>query len=171
MLWKGRVLFGMMLFDEWQAFRWLAEHPLVDPDRIGVFGMSMGATKAWWLAALEPRVACCMDLCCLTDFDTLVEEKGLGGHGIYYYVPGLLKHFDTSAINALIAPRPHLALAGLLDPLTPPRGLDKIDARLQQVYASLDAADNWQLLRYTTGHFETADGRAQVLRFLRAHLG
>ena len=36
------------------------------------------------------------------------RRRGLGGHGIYYYVPGLLKHFTTAEINALIVPRPHL---------------------------------------------------------------
>ena len=37
---------------------------------------------------------------------------GLDGHGIYYYVPALLKHFTSADINALIAPRAHLAIAG-----------------------------------------------------------
>ena len=171
MLWHGQVLWGMMVYDSIRAIDYLETKPEVDVSRLGTLGLSMGSTMAWWLAALDERVRVCVDLCCLTDYEELIASRGLDGHGIYYYVPGLLKHFDTSAINALIAPRPHLALAGVLDPLTPPRGLDKIDARLQQVYASLDAADNWQLLRYTTGHFETADGRAQVLRFLRAHLG
>jgi len=171
MLWHGQVLWGMMVYDSIRAIDYLETRPEVDMSRLGTLGLSMGSTMAWWLAALDERVQVCVDLCCLTDYEELVASRGLDGHGIYYYVPSLLKHFDTAAINALIAPRPHLALAGLLDPLTPPRGLDKIDARLQQVYANLDATENWQLLRYTTGHFETADGRAQILRFLRAHLG
>ena len=25
---------------------------------LGVLGMSMGSTKAWWLAALDPRIQC-----------------------------------------------------------------------------------------------------------------
>ena len=66
----------------------------------------------------------------------------LDGHGLYYYVPSLLKHFTTAQINALIAPRPHLALAGNLDPLTPPAGLDRVDRELRGVYASLGSAEN-----------------------------
>ncbi|MEH7096522.1 hypothetical protein [Neobacillus vireti] len=53
-----------------------------------------------------------MDICCLTDYQALMEEDGLDGHGIYYYVPELLNHFTASEINALIAPRAHLGLAG-----------------------------------------------------------
>jgi len=54
----------------------------------------------------------CMDVCCLTDFDELIKTNGLKGHGIFYYVPSLLKHFQTAQINELIVPRPHLSLNG-----------------------------------------------------------
>ena len=54
MLWKGQVLFGMMMFDEFRALDYLASRAEVDPGRLGAFGMSMGATKAWWLAASIP---------------------------------------------------------------------------------------------------------------------
>ena len=63
----------------------------------------------------------------------LLARKALSLHGLYYYVPDLLKHFTTAQINALIAPRAHLGLAGLRDKLTPVEGLDVIDGELQQV--------------------------------------
>ncbi len=106
----------------------------------------------------------------MTDFQALIDTRGLDGHGLYYYVPGLLKHFTTAQINALIAPRPHLSLAGNYDPLTPPAGLDRIDAELSQVYAEEGAPDAWKLLRYETGHFETAAMRAEILSFLQQWL-
>ena len=59
----------------------------------------MGATKAWWLAALDERVRLCIDLCCLNDYEELIKARNLRGHGIYYYVPALLKHFQTADIN------------------------------------------------------------------------
>ena len=107
-----------------------------------------------------------MDICCLTDFHTLIEVQGLDGHGIFYFVPKLLKHFTTARINALIAPRPHLALAGNYDRLTPPAGLDRIELELREAYAEMGHADAWQLLRYETGHFETAHGRAAIVKWL-----
>jgi hypothetical protein len=170
MLWKGQVLWGMMVYDSIRALDYMAERPEVDMTRVATLGLSMGSTMAWWLAALDERIKVCIDMCCLTDFEELIASRGLDEHGIYYYVPNLLKHFSTFAINALIAPRAHLGLAGDLDPLTPPRGLDKIDAALKQVYGDLGAPGNWRLIRYQTGHFETADGRAAVLRFLQQHL-
>ncbi|MGQ9816030.1 MAG: hypothetical protein ACUVR3_12940 [Candidatus Roseilinea sp.] len=111
-------------------------------------------------------MSACVDICCLTDYQALIETRGLDRHSIYYYVPGLLKHFTAAQINALIAPRPHLSLAGNYDPLTPPAGLDAIDAELKRVYAEQGASEAWRLLRYDVGHFETAAMRAEVLAFL-----
>ncbi len=170
MLWAGRVLWGMMVYDSIRALDWLSSRPDVDPSRIGTLGMSMGSTMAQWLAALDERVKATVDICCLTEYHTLVAEKGLAGHGIYYYVPGLLKHFTAADVNALIAPRAHLGLAGLRDPLTPVRGLDLIDRGLRQVYAEAGHPERWKLLRYDVGHHETAEGRREALAFLRAHL-
>ncbi|MGC8863441.1 MAG: dienelactone hydrolase family protein, partial [Armatimonadota bacterium] len=127
MLWKGQVLWGMMVYDSIKAVDYLTSRPDVDARRIGTLGLSMGSTMAWWTAALDDRIACCVDICCLTDFEALIDVRGLDAHGIYYYVPGLLKEWSTAKINALIAPRPHLALAGIYDVLTPPHGLDRID--------------------------------------------
>jgi len=79
-------------------------------------------------------------------------------------VPGLLKHFTTADINALICPRAHLSLAGVYDRLTPPAGLDRVDAALQQVYADAGVPERWQLVRYSSGHFETWDMRPAHLR-------
>lgn len=167
MLWRGQVLWGMMVYDSLRAIDYLCTRPDVDCARLGTLGMSMGSTMAWWVAALEPRIKVCVDLCCLTDFETLIDRDGLDEHGLYYFVPSLLRHFDTAAINALIAPRAHLSLAGIHDPLTPPAGLDRIDPILRQVYAQAGNSTAWELRRYATGHFETAAMRADVLGFLK----
>jgi dienelactone hydrolase len=166
MLWKGQVLWGMMVYDSIRAMDYLSSRPDVDGSRIGTMGMSMGSTMAWWLAALDDRVAACVDICCLTDFDALIDADGLDGHGLYYYVPGLLKEWSTGKINALIAPRPHLALAGDLDSLTPPKGLDRIDAELKQAYVEVGAPEAWKLSRYPVGHTETEGMRREALEWL-----
>ena len=170
MLWRGQVMWGMMVYDSIRAMDYLVTRPEVDPERIGTLGMSMGSTMAWWSAALDERIKVCVDICCLTDFDAIIAARGLDGHGIYYFVPGLLKHFSTAGINALIAPRPHLGLAGNKDRLTPPVGLDRIDAALKKAYAEAGAPDAWKLLRYETGHRETAAMRREILKFLEEHL-
>jgi dienelactone hydrolase len=159
-----------MVYDSLRAIDYLASRPDVDAGRLATMGISMGSTMAWWVAALAPPIKVCVDMCCLTDFQALIDSRGLDGHGIYYYVPSLLKHFTTAQINALIAPRAHLSLAGNLDRLTPAAGLDRVDAELQEVYEAEDAPQAWKLVRYDMGHFETAAMRAEVLRFLERWL-
>jgi dienelactone hydrolase len=170
LIWKGHVLFGLMVYDNLRALDYLVSRHDVDPRRIGALGMSMGSTLSWWTAALDERIAAVADICCMTDFHALLERRGLDGHGIYYYVPGLLKHFTTAGIQALICPRPHLSLAGDLDPLTPPEGLDRIDREMKQAYAAAGAPDSWKLSRHRVGHVETARMRLEVIEFLHRHL-
>ncbi|MDC3418347.1 dienelactone hydrolase family protein [Aquibacillus salsiterrae] len=170
MIWKGQVLWGKMVYDSLRAIDYLDSRDDVDSSRIGTLGMSMGSTMSWWVAALDPRIKMCIDLCGLCDYDSLIESRGLDGHGIYYFVPGLLKHFSTSEINELISPRPHLGLAGNYDRLTPAKGLDKIDQHLSNVYQKEGAANAWKLKRYNIGHFETAEMRHEVKAFLKKWL-
>jgi dienelactone hydrolase len=52
-LWEGATLWGMMVRDDILALNYLLSRPEVDPAQVGTTGMSMGATRAWWLAALD----------------------------------------------------------------------------------------------------------------------
>lgn len=170
MLWKGRVLFGMMMFDEFQALNYLSTRPEIDPARIGAFGISMGSTKAWWLAALDERINLCIDLCCLTDYEALIKHKDLGGHGIYYYVPSLLKHFQTHQINELSVPRPHLSLNGRQDKLTPPEGVERIRDYLAPLYQKYGRGEDCRIELFDCPHQELPEMRAIILEWLDKYL-
>ena len=170
MLWEGQVLFGMMMFDEWQALNYLCTRPEVDPSRIGAFGMSMGSTKAWWLAALDERIRCCIDLCCLTEYEALMAHGNLRGHGIYYYVPRLLKYFQTAGINELIVPRPHLSLNGRQDKLTPPEGVEQVRDYLLPLYEKYGHKEDCHIELFDCGHDELPEMRALILAWLDRHL-
>ena len=54
-LWVGRTLWGMIARDDLMALDYLCSRPEVDSNRIGVTGISMGATRTWWLMALDER--------------------------------------------------------------------------------------------------------------------
>ncbi len=171
MLWQGKVMWGMMVYDSVRMLDYLVhKRPEIDPERIATLGMSMGSTMAWFTAALDERIRVCADICCMTDYESLMESGNLDGHGLYYYVPSLLKYFDTAAINALIAPRAHISLNGKYDGLTPEAGLDKIDRTLKKIYKDLGSPEHWLLKKYPVQHCETAEMRQEILAFLRKHL-
>ena len=126
-LWVGRTLWGMMLRDDLMALDYLCSRPEVDARRIGVTGISMGATRTWWLMALDDRLQAGVAVACLTRYQNLIAHETLKEHGIYYFVPGLLNHFDTEAVVALIAPRPALFMNGDQDGGSPADGIRAIE--------------------------------------------
>lgn len=170
MLWRGQVLWGMMMFDELRALNYLAARPEVDASRLGATGMSMGASKAWWLAALDPRVRATMDICCLTDYESLIAAQGLHRHGVYYYVPSLLKHFDTFQVNELIVPRARLSVNGRNDHLTPPTGVEKVRDQLLPLYGKYGRAQDCKIELFDCGHEELPEMRRQILAWMDQYL-
>jgi hypothetical protein len=170
MLWRGQVLWGMMCFDSYRALDYLAARPEVDAGRIGTLGLSMGCTAAWWLAALDERIKACCGLVCLTDYEALLAHGREACHGIYYYVPGLLKEFGTDDIVRLICPRAFLSINGDRDDGTPPEGVDRVRAAVEPDWARAGAAERLSILRHDVDHRETPEMRRLVLDWLRRHL-
>ncbi|HEY5910331.1 MAG TPA: alpha/beta hydrolase family protein [Verrucomicrobiae bacterium] len=170
-LWVGRTLWGMILRDDLMALDYLASRPEVDPGRIGVTGISMGATRSWWLMALDERLKTGVAVACLTRYRNLIEHQSLRAHGIYYFVPNLLKHFDTEAIVALVAPRPVLFMTGDQDSGSPPDGIRRIDAAVRPVYRLYGKEAEFQNIIYPgLGHVYTPEMWAKTLAWFEAKL-
>ena len=168
-LWQGETLWGWRVHNTLAALDWLRLQPGFEALPVVTLGLSMGSTMALWAAALDERIAGCVDLCCTAEYDALLASGGFDGHGEYFFIPGLMqpgREFTLAEICALIAPRPHLSCAGRADPLTPPAGLASLDTALHTAYAALGAAGAWQQVVEDGGHAETATMREAVLRWL-----
>lgn len=167
LLWHGRTLMGEMLSDHLAAFDWLRGREDVDPAGIVALGLSMGATHAFFLGALEPRLAAVVHLCAFADWATLVEIGAHDLHGHYMTIPGLLAKTSVGQIAGMVAPRPQLVCVGERDPLTPPIAIDRALAETRAAYSAKGAADRLVVLRSPeTGHVETPAMRAAVMAFL-----
>jgi dienelactone hydrolase len=165
-LWLGRTLWGMMLRDEQIALDYLASRPEVDPQRIGAQGMSMGSTRSWWLAAIDDRIKAVVGVACFTRYEDLIAIRQLRAHGIYYFVPGILKHFDSEGVMALIAPRPFLALTGDRDTGSPPEGMKKLEQILSRFYGLYGQPDHFRSIIYPkTGHVYNDDMKQRMLEW------
>ena len=91
-----------MVYDSIKAIDYLLTRPDVDGSRIATLGISMGSTMAWWVAALDPRVKVCIDICCLTDFEgSSSKQGGLMGMGFTTTCRGCSNIFHS------IHQRPH----------------------------------------------------------------
>ncbi len=170
-LWLGRTLWGMFVRDDQIALDYLCKRPEVDAKRVGATGMSMGSTRAWWLAAVDERVAATVGVACLTRYQNLIAHGNLRGHGLYYFNYGLLKHFDTEGVLALLAPRPFLALTGDLDYGSPVDGIRVLEEKVGGVYRAVGAGENFRNVIYPdVGHSYTPAMRAEMLAWFERWL-
>jgi dienelactone hydrolase len=170
-LWVGRTLWGMILRDDLMALDYLASRPEVDPSQIGIMGMSMGATRAWWLMALEDRLKAAAAICCLTRYQNLIHQQQLKAHGIYYFVPNLLNYFDTETIVALLAPRSVLFLNGDRDSTSPVAGIRAIESAVRPVYRLYGSESEFESIVYPgQGHIYTPEMWTTTLSWLAQKL-
>ena len=69
MMMLGRDLSAFMTYDDITGTEFLASLPEVDKSRIGCMGCSMGAYRAWMLAALSDKIAAAASICWMTVTD------------------------------------------------------------------------------------------------------
>ncbi|MFA6564217.1 MAG: alpha/beta hydrolase family protein [Verrucomicrobiia bacterium] len=170
-LWVGRTLWGMIVRDDLMALDYLCSRPEVDARRIGVTGISMGATRTWWLMALDDRPKAAVVVCCLTRYRDLIESQMLKAHGIYYFVPGMLNHFDSEAVVACIAPRAFLSLAGADDGGSPVPGIRKIESAAGPAWRLFDKGDDFRSVIYPgVGHVYTPEMWQEMLGWFDSRL-
>jgi dienelactone hydrolase len=170
-LWFGRSLWGMMIRDQQCLLDYLETRPEVDKTRIGATGMSMGCMEADWLAALDDRVKVVASVSCFTRYEQLIAHGGVKNHSLYLYTPGMLQHFDTEAVQALIAPRPHLELCGDHDPVEPLDGIKILDEKTSALYQLYDDAENFRCIVYqNTPHAYLPEMKTEVFGWFEKHL-
>ncbi len=153
-LWEGRTLWGMMAHDDLSALAYLRSRPEVDAERIGAAGMSLGGSRTTWVGALDESVKAVVPISQMTRYRDFADAGELAGHGIYYYVPGVLTSgIDMERIVALTAPRHQLILTGDRDPLSPISGIHKVMEYAGAVYRERGAEDKLELVLYEgVGH-------------------
>jgi dienelactone hydrolase len=131
------------LWDMARALDVLGDHPLVDPERMGMAGFSYGATVTLFLAALDPRVAASV-VCCF--FSSWAESHkvpwNMCGSQVLWGMLGRMEHAD---LGALVAPRPLLVVTGREDLLFPVAAAEESAARVQRVYDHFGVGDRMGL--------------------------
>lgn len=170
-LWVGRTLWGMMLRDDLMALDYLMTRPEVDAGNVGVTGMSLGATRSWWLMALDDRIKTGVPVACMTRYQDLLRADAIPAHGIYYFVPGMLNHFDTEAVIGCIAPRPVLFMTGDSDRGSLVEGIREIEKSVKPIFALYGNPSHFENVIYPgLGHKYLPEMWAKMLEFMDKNL-
>ncbi len=142
----GQTMIGWRVWDAIRALDYLQSRPEVDPERIGIMGISGGGTTTLFASALEPRLKVAMISGYLNLFvDSIFSLK----HCMDNYVPGLLQVAEMPDVAGLIAPRPVFVESGTRDPIFPVRATREALNRLREVYRVFGAEDRlgWHIFR------------------------
>lgn len=125
------------LWDLARSLDVLESHDLVDPGRLGVVGLSYGATMTLFLAAWDPRVAAAV---VSGYFSSWAEAHKMPWNMCGSQVlPGMLGQLEHLDLAALVAPRPLLIESGLHDDLFPAAVATEEVSKLRRVYEALEA--------------------------------
>jgi cephalosporin-C deacetylase-like acetyl esterase len=141
----------------------------VDPERIGVTGISGGGASTLWIAAADERVKVAVPVSGMSDLESYVTHKVINGHCDCMFLVNTYA-WEWTTIAALIAPRPLLFCNSDHDPIFPMDGNRRIIERLRQVYRMYDRPALVDDYVSKGGHDYRPDLRVAIFRWLNRHL-
>ena len=138
MMMLGRDLSAFMTYDDITGTEFLASLPEVDKSRIGCMGCSMGAYRAWMLAALSDKIAAAASICWMTvtDVQMSVKDKKREYGGFANCIPALRQWLDYPHIASIACPKPMLFINGTRDHLFPVDGTHSAFSVMHDVWRS-----------------------------------
>jgi dienelactone hydrolase len=115
----------------------LESHPLVDPGRIAVGGLSYGGTMSLFLAATDERISAAIVSGYMSSWSEAHKMPwNMCGSQV---LPGMLGRLEHIDLGALVAPRPLLVESGREDDIFPLAAATKTMAELRVVYDAVGA--------------------------------
>ena len=172
MMMYGRDLSASMTYDDIASTDFLATLPEVDPSRIACAGCSMGAYRAWMLAALSDKIAASAAVCWMVTTDVQMtwkygrKENG----GFANCIPALRQYLDYPHIASLACPKPALFINGTQDKLFKVPGVEKAFKIMHDVWDSQKAGQNLETELWPIPHSCGVKAQQRVLEFLDKHL-
>lgn len=134
---KGVVWAEQTLEEDKAAASLLSGLPSVDASRIGAFGWSMGAHRAWLLTAYDKdiKAGCALSWMTLKSFQKIPYSAS----EYSMLIPRLRDSLDFPDIARELAPRPFYFLSGTEDKLFPGEAVDSCYTRMHEIYGESDA--------------------------------
>jgi len=160
-------------WDIWKTVDYLQQRDDVDPERIGVVGISMGGIEIWLGGSADERIKVLVPIIAVQSFRWSLEHDQWqgrantirGAHEAAAHdlgepkvnqkvcralwskvIPGILDQFDCPSMIRLCAPRPLLILNGELDPNNPLPGAELAFASAERAYKEANAEDKLKIV-------------------------
>lgn len=166
---RGYTPAGVECWNGIRGIDYLCSRPDVDPEKVGVTGISGGGATTVWVAATDERVKVAVPVSGMSDLESYVSNRVINGHCDCMFAYNTYQ-WEWTTILSLFAPRPLLFANSDNDPIFPMDGNRRIIARLRQCYEMLGAREKVDEHVSKGGHDYRPDLRLAIFGWFHKHL-
>lgn len=140
----------------------------VDPERIGITGLSGGGTSTAFIGALDERILAAAPACFITNLNSLFRSRGPqdAEQNLFQFIARGLDHPDLIELRA---PKPTLIISTTRDFFSIQGARDTYH-EAAKAYAALGAGENLEMTEEDHGHGFTKKNREAMYTFFQKHL-
>ena len=170
----GSSYAGLMALEDVRAADFLASLPEVDKSKVAAVGFSMGAFRAWQVAALSDSITAAVADCWMATMQGLMvpgNNQTRGQSAFPMLHPGIGRALDYPDVAGLAAPKPMLVYAGEKDTLFPAESVAAAFDKMKRVWAANGAADKLETKVWPYGHVFLKDQQDAAFTWLDHQFG
>ncbi len=155
----------------WDGIRgvdYLISRPEVDPQRIGMTGLSGGGTSTTFISAIDERIFAAAPTCFVTNYEYLLKTRGPqdAEQNIYHLIAEGLDHPDFIELRA---PKPTLIVATTRDFFSI-QGVRETYAESKNAFQAFNKEDNLQKYEGNYVHGFIKNNNEATYAFFQKHL-
>jgi dienelactone hydrolase len=165
---------GIIAAEDVRAAEFLASQPMVDRAKVAAVGFSMGAYRAWQVAALTDAVQAGVAVNWMATLDGLMVpgNNQLKGQSAYTMLhPGMGRYFDYPDAASIAAPKPMLFFAGETDPLFPVPSVQAAFDTMRSAWQASGSPQNLETRIWPLAHIFTGEEQDAAFQWLDKALG
>ncbi len=160
---------GVEVWNGIRAIDLLQNRSEIDPERIGVTGISGGGAMSWFLTAVDKRVKVAAPVCGTATISSHVCKRTIEGHcDCMFWINNYM--WDLTDVGALIAPRPLLIASAERDWIFDIESVRLIYKKLKRLYEKLGSSENIILVETPGGHSYHERSRRLIFVWFLKHL-
>ena len=158
--------------ETWNGIRGLdllSAMPEVDPEKLGVTGISGGGALTWYIAAMDPRIKAAATVCGNSTMEAQICTRTIDGHcDCMMFINTYGRDFHD--LGALIAPRPLFIAQADRDGLNTIESATEVYESLRSFYGLFGAEESIDFISTPGGHSYHPNSRKAIFSFFIKHL-
>lgn len=166
---RGYTPAGVECWNGVRGIDYLLSRADVDPNKLGVTGISGGGAATFWIAAADERIKVAIPVSGMADLESYVGNRVINGHCDCMFLYNTFQ-WPWTRIAGLIAPRPMLFINSDNDRIFPMDANERVTNRMERLYSLYGASDKFDTVVSVGGHAYREDIRRAAFAFLQYHL-